>query len=275
MAIVANGDVEKLKGVDCSAGLIKDTEKSDQIDLSIFSSIYKIKKGHKFSSEEAAKKRARPNSGNHKMTNGASSHSPSSSSSASPQTQSNGSPDSANSSSANANQPQPVDSSSIKTPSSPANVQSRSQEHSNASINCSAKSNAPSIAVAPRTPPPTSNQIDSALRLMSCKQTNQPPSNLSAIQNGLTASPPLSTANKFSIANILNEHCEATPLDSYRRHNPQSAIDLPSNASSLLVPNMMLNQNDLTALSSFNLIAWQASYAAQHAQAGTLPPLAT
>lgn len=262
MAIVANGDVEKLKSVDCST--IKETEKSEQIDLSILSSIYKIKKGHKFS-EEGAKKRTRPTSGNHKMTNGASSPSPPNGSTSASKVN-GGSPDSANWSDANCGT-QSADATSVKTPSPPAKVQSR--EHSNAPINSSissAKSNAPSIATRS---PPASNQIDSALRLMSCKQSNQPtlsqPS-LSAIQNGLTASPPLPTANKFSIANILNENCEATSLDSYRRPNQQ--IDLPPNAGSLLVPNMMLNQNDLNALSSFNLIAWQASYAAQHAQAG-------
>ena len=269
MAIVANGDVEKLKSVDCSAGSIKDTEKSDQIDLSILNSIYKIKKGHKFSvAEEGAKKKTRPNS--QKMTNGSSSHSSASSSPlAHPNgpaqtgaSQVNGSPDSANPSGSDANQiTSPVHSSTSKTPSPTCKV-SRSQDPAKAPMN-SAKSNASSINV--RTPPPSSAPIDSAIRLVNCKQTHQP--NLSAIQNGLTASPPLSTANKFSIANILNDDCE-TPPDGHQRRNAQQTIELPPNASSLLVPNMMLNQNDLTALSSFNLIAWQASYAAQHAQAG-------
>ena len=262
MAIVVNGDVEKLKSVDCSTG--KDTEKSDQLDLSILNSIYKIRKGHKFSvAEEGARKKARPN-GNPKMTNGPTqSSSPPAHQTASNQTSAtkvNGSPDSANSSAADEI---PTDSSAIKSPSLSSKL-NRSQESNvpiNSSLN-SAKSNAPSIET--RTPPASSAPIDSANRSMNCKETNQP--NLSAIPNGLTASPLLSAANKFSIANILNDDAEA-PLDSYRRSG-QPSIDLPANASSLLVPNMMLNQNDLTALSSFNLIAWQASYAAQHAQAG-------
>ena len=122
-----------------------------------------------------------------------------------------------------------------------------------------------------KTPSPSSTILteNNAIRLANNKQKISLQSNLPIINNNLTTSPPLSssTSNKFSIANILNEDCE--PLDANYRRN--QTINLPPNANSLLsaTPNsMMLNQNDLAALSSLNLIAWQASYAAQQAQAG-------
>lgn len=249
MAIVANGDIEKLKSLDCSS-LINDTDSIN--DISILNSIYKFKKNPKFTEGSSQKKKIKVN----KMTNGLSS--PDSSQNA------NSSNSTSLSSKVNSDSDQtpPLvnqqSESSNKTISSPKISADKAQE----SIHSSAKSNSnnPIASSSPST-------VDKNVARSLSKQTNLQQSNLSAI-NGQTISPSLTSVNKFSIANILNEDCEAIDANSRKNNNQSVPLNLPPNANSLLAPNMMLNQNDLNALSSLNLIAWQASYAAQHAQAG-------
>lgn len=261
MAIVANGgEIENLKSVNDS---FKNTD-----ELSILSSIYKLKQNNKFSVDNSKKKIKSI------MTNR----------DQSPDIQSqNSNPNTTTSTTINLSKEinQTSLSHNVSTPNSPSNIsldtskiitslkakQTKSSE-SNAIIGT--KSNLPINPITIKTPSPvnviqnenSNNSNESPSKKINTKQS--PLIN----DNGLTISPPISVATKFSIANILNGDCE--PLDTNQdlncaKHN-QQPIRFPSNTNSSLTPNMMLNQNDLAALSSFNLIAWQqASYAAQHA----------
>lgn len=249
MAIVVNGDIERLKSDSSLNGT----------NLGILNSVYKLKKHH-FSESDNLKKKIKLSQ---KMSSGLSSPSDSQSSlsqnansnsqlNISTTTSSKSNNNSSNDTKSNLNFTQSAD--TLVSLSAAKASRSPSLKNSN---NSSFKTE---TIVSKANPQNTSSK----LQPLSVNSENNKKANLDqSASNGLTISPPLSTSNKFSIANILNDNCEAS-IDALKRN--QSACP-SANANSLLNPNMMFHQNDLAALSSLNLIAWQASYAAQHAQA--------
>lgn len=245
MAIVANTDIEKLK---------KNSSFED-IDLGILDSIYKLKKGHKFG-EEGLKKKIKFNQ---KMADGSPTTIDSLSS-----TQNNNSQSSSpintssklNNSTIDSNQSNSQSIESTKTSLTIKNSVIK-QETNNNSILKLNNNNHKNLLSDSKPPSPLISDNENSPN----KQINL---NQSSSKNVLTISPPLSTtSNKFSIANILNEDPET--IDTIKRNQ---SVSLTQNSNQLLTSNMLLNQNDIAAISSLNLIAWQASYAAQHAQAG-------
>lgn len=252
MAIVANGEIERLNSATSSSKHLGDGR------FSILNSIYKFKKdvNNKFSSEEECSRRRASEPAN--MTNRVASPDSQSSQNSTTPTSSSSSVKDANQSASNN---QSIESASKTMTSSKVKSTKELISKSNSSAGCTLTTKTPSPSNVQAENSDNSTGQSPNHNKQQQQNSSHQPNSIPATLNDLTTSPPLSTANKFSIANILNEDCEA--LDNYGKRNPQR---LP--VSSLLTPNMMLNQNDLAALSSLNLIAWQASYAAQHAQAG-------